>query len=270
MKKKGNKGEGKANTFEKIIEVDFWLTNIHGAEIGIYQKERYMAKNRLFSKNLEIVGAVKEKGKVDGIFGYNTNSWDKAQELTKKRLVLKWFNSKSVGWLGTIEEMVLNSISSSIGSDDTLPSFKITLPRYKYVVDLQKEHTKVPKIGEIFTFALKDKKEGLWDVYSFDEKRITIGSDWEILIGDNQIVGKIDEKVLNLGGKFKVHFYDKNLYKNRNFYRVVLLFTMMLKFKQKMLDKIDKIKKNLRNGGKKINIASDEERFMMNPRALKR
>ena len=78
MKKKGSlsrngtKRDGKANTFEKTVVIDFWLTNIHDAEIGIFQQERYMAKNRLFSKNLEIVGAVKEKGKVDGIFGYNT------------------------------------------------------------------------------------------------------------------------------------------------------------------------------------------------------
>ena len=268
MKKKSSKSQ--KGEFVKIVEIDFWLTNIHDVEIGIFQKERFMAKNRLFSKNLELVGAVKEKGKVDGMFGYNSDNWDNVKELSKKRLVLKWFNSKSVGWLGTIEEMIISSLASSIGSDDTLPSFKITLPRYKYVVDLQKEHTKVPKIGEIFTFALKDKKTGNWEVYSFDEKRLTVGSDWDILVGDNQPVGKIDEKILNLGGKFKVHFYDKGLYKNMNFYRVVLLFTMMLKFKQKILDKIDKMKKDLRENGKKINIAADEERFMMNPRALKR
>ncbi|MHA1729638.1 MAG: hypothetical protein ACTSWY_13055 [Promethearchaeota archaeon] len=271
--KKQEKKKSK-NSFEKIVEVDLWLTNIHDAEMGVFQKERFMAKNRLFTRNLELVGAVHEKGESDGMFGYDSRSWDDLplKDLAKKRLIIKWFNSKSVGWLGTIEEMVVNSISSSIGADDTLPSFKIILPRYKYVVNLQKEHTKFPKIGEIFTFALKDKKKDRWSIYSFNEKRLTVGSDWDILIGDHKdkVIGKINEKVLNIGGKFKVHFYDKNYHKDLRFFRVVILFTMMLKYKQEILDKIEKLIKYIDEGRIILDIAADEERFMMNPRALKR
>ncbi|MHA1679458.1 MAG: hypothetical protein ACTSUE_00465 [Promethearchaeota archaeon] len=256
----------------KKVEVDFWLTNLHSAKIGIYQKERFMAKNRSFSRNLDLVGAVHDAGRSDGMFGYNTESWDKVNQkhLAKKRLVLKWFNSKSVSHVGTIEEMIVDSISRSIGSNDTLPSFKIIIPRYKYVLNLQKEHTKLPKIGEIFTFAMKHEKADKWVVYSFDERRLTIGSDWTIKVRDGPVVGRIDEKLLNIGGKINVYFLNEELYKNKIFYRTVILFTMMLYFKQEILKKIVQIRRLLKDGSIDLDIASDEELFYTNPRAIKR
>ena len=41
--------------FEKVVEVDFWMTDLHSTKIGIYQRERFMAKNRAFSKNLRLL-----------------------------------------------------------------------------------------------------------------------------------------------------------------------------------------------------------------------
>jgi hypothetical protein len=127
--------------FEKTIEVDFWLTDLHGAKIGIYQRERFMAKNRAFSKNLDLIGAVREEGKADGMFGIDTDNWHDVPEkdLATRRLVLKWFNSESIAHLGTIEQIVLNSITASIASDDELPVFKCVIPNYEFLVDLKKE-----------------------------------------------------------------------------------------------------------------------------------
>ncbi|MHA1820844.1 MAG: hypothetical protein ACTSU2_00720 [Promethearchaeota archaeon] len=271
-KSKKDKKKGKKPTWVKQIVVDYWMTNLHGAEMGIYQKERLMAKNRQFTSNLELIGSVKEEGKPDGMFAYNAESWDNVplKDLAKKRLVIKWFNGQSVAWLGTIEEMVINTMRSSIGANDFLPAFKILVPRYRYVVDLTKEHTKLPKMGEIFTFALKDEKNDKWDLYTFDENRFTIGSDWNILRGDSEIVGKIDEKKLNIGGKFEVEFYDEDLYKNRAFKTVVILFTMMLKWKDAIKDKIEKIRKYLEDGRIKLDISANEEKFLMNPRSIRR
>ena len=156
----------------KKVVVDYWLTDLHNAEIGIYQRERFMAKNRMFSRNLELVGKVSEEGKADGMFGYNSARWDDIPEkdIGKKRLIMKWFNMESVGFLGSIEEMVAESITNSTGSDDTIPSFRVVLPRYKYVINLMKNHTRLPKIGEVFSFCMlienkKEENEKMANIY---------------------------------------------------------------------------------------------------------
>ncbi|TFG19624.1 MAG: hypothetical protein EU530_05740 [Promethearchaeota archaeon] len=274
-KKKKEEKTPKKNFVKKVV-VDYWLTDLHSAEIGIYQRERFMAKNRMFSRNLELVGKVAEEGNADGMFGYNSARWDDIPEkdIGKKRLIIKWFNMESVGFLGSIEEMVAESIANSTGSDDTIPSFRIVLPQYKYVVNLMKNHTRLPKIGEVFSFAMmkEDKKANAkkWQIYTFDEKRLTIGSDWEVLLGEDRILAKIDEKKLNIGGKFNVFFYDEEYYKDLNFFRVVILFTMMLKFKKEIFRKIMRIRKALEDEKYVFEISSDEEKMMMNPRALRR
>jgi hypothetical protein len=259
--------------FEKVVEVDFWLTDLHGAKIGIYQRERYMAKNRAFSKNLELIGAIREEGKPDGMFGIDTDNWHNVPEkdLATKRLVLKWFNSDSVAHLGTIEQIVLNSITASIASDDELPVFKCVIPNYDFLVDLKKEHTKLPKLGEMFGCAIKDAKENHWLPLQFDEKRATVGSDWDVKIGDKEkIVAKIDEKLLNVGGKFVITFLDKPLYKLAPFFKTVVLFTMMLKFKKDVMDTIGKLRGLIEKGKIKLDPAPEEEKFMWNPRLLRR
>jgi hypothetical protein len=259
--------------FEKNVEVDFWMTDLHGAKIGIYQRERFMAKNRAFSKNLDLIGAVREEGKPDGMFGLDTDNWHEVaqKDLATKRLVLKWFNSESIAHLGTIEQIVLNSLTASIASDDELPVFKLVIPNYDFLVDLKKEHTRLPKLGEMFGCAIKDAKENHWLPVQFDEKRATIGSDWDVKVGDkSKVVVKIDEKLLNVGGKFIVTFLDKRLYKLAPFFKTVILFTMMLKFKKDIMSSIAQLRDLVEQGKIKLDPAIEEEKFMWNPRLLRR
>ncbi len=177
--------------------------------------------------------------------------------------------TQSVAHLGTIEELVVSSIASSFGANDTLASFKMIIPKYDYVVDLKKEHTRL-KMGEIFTFALKGK-DGFWQAFAFDEKRLTVGSDWEVkLAGREAPVALIDQKLLNIGSKFVIHFFDKELYKNLTFYRVVLLFAMMLRFKDDLFAKIEKMKDLIKKGKLKIDVGQSEERLFYNPRILRK
>ncbi|MEX2680688.1 MAG: hypothetical protein Q6373_003760 [Candidatus Sigynarchaeota archaeon] len=259
--------------FEKKVEVDFWMTNLHGAEIGIYQKERFMAKNRAFSRNLDLVGAVREEGKPDGMFGIDKDNWHDVPEkdLATKRMVLKWFNSESVAHLGTIEQLVGNSLAASIASDDELPVFKCVIPNYDFLVDLKKEHTRLPKVGEMFACSIKIVKEDRWMPVIFDEKRATIGSDWDVKIGDGKrTVAKIDEKLLNVGGKFIITFLDKDLYRIPPFFKTVILFSMMLKFKKDIMSGIAKLRDLVEKGKAKLNLVPQEEKLFWNPRLLRR
>ncbi|MBN2151248.1 MAG: hypothetical protein JW839_07385, partial [Candidatus Lokiarchaeota archaeon] len=154
---------------------------------------------------------------------------------------------------------------------DELPAFKCVIPNYDFLVDLKKEHTKLPKLGEMFACAIKDEKEDHWLPVQFDEKRATIGSDWDIKVGDkSKVVAKVDEKLLNVGGKFVITFLDKHLYKLKPFFKTVVLFTMMLKFKKEVMNGISKIRALVEKGKVKLDPVPTEEKFMWNPRLLRR
>jgi hypothetical protein len=264
-------GQAAGKKFEKNVEVDFWSTNLHEEEIGIYKQERYQAKNRSFNKDLELVGSVKEEGKDDGIFGINESSWNEVSEkqLGNKRLVIKWFSKDSVNHIGTIEQIVLSSIHASMAAEDEIPVFKMVVPGYDFLVDVKKEHPRVPKIGEIYGCSFKGRDE-TWHPVLFVEKPVAIGSDWDVVIGDSKkIVANIDEKLLNVGGKFVVSYFDKNLYDDATFYKIIILFSMMCKYRAEIIDQIKKIREIIDSGKSKIDISSEEEKLFRNPRLIK-
>ncbi|MFX0101562.1 MAG: hypothetical protein ACFFCS_18445, partial [Candidatus Hodarchaeota archaeon] len=66
------------------------------------------------------------------------------------------------------------------------------------------------------------------------------------------------------------YFWDEELYKNLTYKRIILLFTMMLRYKEEIFQKIEKVVKYMKQGTIKLDIASDEELMLRNPRALKR
>jgi hypothetical protein len=155
-KKEKKPKKPKRQIFGKL-KVDFWLTDLHGPEIGIFQKERMMARSRQFPKNMDLCGEVEENNITIGYFGFMKKDWEEQEKNPcKKRLILKWFDSDSIAWRGTIEEMVLNSLAASFGTDDSLPTFKLMLDDYRYVIDLGKEHLGWPTRwkGEVLMFPL--------------------------------------------------------------------------------------------------------------------
>jgi hypothetical protein len=92
-----------------------------------------------------------------------------------------------------------------------------------------------------------------------------------VKVGDStRIVAKIDEKLLNVGGKFVVTFLDKSLYKLAPFFKTVILFTMMLKYKKDLMNGIGKLRGLIEKGKIKFHPAIEEEKFMWNPRLLRR
>jgi glutaredoxin len=264
----------KESKYVKKVTIDFWLTDLHGPEIGIFQKQRLMAKSRQFPKNLDLCGSVREDDNTIGFFGYMKKDWEEQEENpSKKRLIIKWFDSDSIAWQGTIEEMVLNSLSATFGSEASLPSFKMMISDYKYVVDLAKQNLRWPKrlFGEIHTFPLLiDEKKNIWDIFTFDEDVLSVGSDWDVLDGSGGLVAKIDEKVVNVGGKYVVKFYSEEAYKNIALKSIVLLFAMVLKFLEPIKNKLLRTRKLLMKKKIPLNVSAQETKLYRNPRALKR
>lgn len=261
--------------FERKVDIDFWLTKLHTEDIGIYEKDRLMAKNRLVTRNLEFVGGIKEQGKKDGFFGIDKDMWKlDGKDITAKRMVIRWFASESVEHLGTIEQMVSTSVAASLSVNDEIPIFKIILPEYDFIVDVQKEHPKVPRIDEQYSCVLKDmrKDKKYWIPLMFDQKVIALGSDWNIKVDlpgeDKKLVANVDEKLLNVGYKYVATFYDENLYHYAPFYRTVILFGMMLKYREEIKLRIARIRELLLSGKIKLDVSPEEEKLLWNPRYL--
>ena len=80
----------------------------------------------------------------------------------------------------------------------------------------------------------------------------------------------IDEKVVNIGGKYVIKVYDERAWGNDHLQNVMLLFTMVLKFLDPIKNKLKRTRKKLRSGEIALDISAQEEKLYRNPRALKR
>lgn len=265
---RGHKSGKNDPAFSKDVEVDYWATSLHGKEVGVNKKLKYQAKSRgRFSENMDIMGVVKWDDK-DQIFAINEAMWE--EPLPKKRLLIRWFRGESARVVGTIESMTIPSLRKSFSSNDELIEFRCVLPKYDYVVTIGKERTShVSKLGKNYAFEM-EMGDGTWEIFEFDEKRLTIGSDWEVFDMQRRLVAFVDEKKANIGGKFVVTFYDETLFKNKVFFRVVLLFAMAVKFQARMEKDVKKMMKKLRAGEMEIKATREEKAFMKNPRGYGR
>ncbi|MHA1370504.1 MAG: hypothetical protein ACTSRA_12430, partial [Promethearchaeota archaeon] len=211
------------NEFERKVIVDFWKTDLHSEEIGIYEHERKRAKSRAFTKDLDLIGSVND-GDEKGIFGYRKNAWEpdvpksSVDYYTRKRLIIRWFKkarADNIIHVGTLEEMVMDSIRKTMIANDPLHSFRVLIGKYPYVITLSKEHARLPgRVGEMWGFSIMtDPAEKTWEFFLLDERRFTIGTDFDVKKDKvKEVFVKIDEKILNIGKKVEISFYNRRLY----------------------------------------------------------
>ncbi|OLS14068.1 MAG: hypothetical protein RBG13Loki_2246 [Promethearchaeota archaeon CR_4] len=251
------------------IFVDFWATSLHLAKIGIMQNMRYQAASRAFTKDFAINGAIQKDGKDFGFFGYRKDSWDEAQ-LPNRRLIMKFFQQdpekeEKIQHEGTVEWMMMESVRASISAADQLLTFRLLVPGSNVVCDLKREYTRFLKHGENLSF-ITPVTEDEFQIIELDEDRFTIGSDWEVKDQAGKVIAYVDESVFNVGGKFKIRFYDETWYKRKDFVTRLILFVMTLKYHDEIKKDVKKIIEGLRNGTLKLKPSHDEKALMLNPR----
>ena len=118
---------------------------------------------------------------------------------------------------------------------------------------------------------LIDETKNLWELYRFDEDVLSIGKDFDVIrVNDNKLIAHIDEKVVNVGGKYVIKVYDQKAWENEPLKNVILLFAMALKFLDPIKNKLKRTKKMLSDGAITLDISAQEEKLYRNPRALKR
>ncbi len=251
------------------IFVDFWATSLHLAKIGILQNVRYQAASRAFTKDFAINGAIQKDGKDFGFFGYRKDAWDDAKP-PNRRLVMKFFEQdpekeEKIDHMGTVEWMMLESIRATISSGIPLLTYRLMVPGSNVVCDLKREYTKWTKHGENWSF-ITPITEDEFEIIELDEDRFTIGSDWEVKDQRGKVIAYIDESVFNIGGKFKITFFDAKWYKQEDFTTRLILFCMTIKYSHDIESDVEETIKGLRKGTMKLLPSHDEKGLLLNPR----
>jgi len=265
-------------SFDQAVNIKFWVTDLHKEKVGIHKEDQNMAKDRAFDKSMEIIGNIKDEAKQEpeGVFAINRDEWPKKKDqftgadLAKKRMVMKWFQKSTLAFMGSIEEIVSTSLTSMICTgDNNIAAFKIIIPKYQFVIDLRKEHFKGVNVAtERYCFSFQNPKTSSWEVYVLHEETFKVGSNWKIKRGDGLEVGEIKDRVVKPGDPFDVHFYSADAYLNGILYRVVVLFSMVLKFKHHIYEKLGELLTLFENGTYAIDFSPEEEKLFYNPRVI--
>lgn len=240
------------------IEVDMWKTSIHSKEIGIKKDEEYRAKARQYTKDMDLIGEMKEDGKSIGNVGIRDSIKD-------ERLVIKLFTDK-MNWYGTLEEASGRSIAQSLVYRQKFASFIMIIPRYKYMLKLEKNLGGFGR-KETYSFAFFNE-EGNVKPFMIEQSRFSIGDDWNVKDATGKRVAHIDGKKFDIGGQWNVSIYHKKLAKETEFFIPLMLFASMRKFEKKIEKRIGKQMKEVKNG-KIVDIHKEELSLYENPRSLK-
>lgn len=253
---------------DRKIEVDLWKTGMHGIEMGIRQDEQHQAKSRQFSKDMDIIGEYKE-GDKKGYVGYRTTPWDEEKDDLKRKIVIKSF-TESMGWKGTLEELVGRTLAQTFAAGKNLPTFFLNLSKTNRVITLEKVQRAKSMGKEIYSFFIVDDKENTVHPFIIEADRFTVGSDWNVRDMRGDKIAKIDGSKFNVGGKYKIEIDTKKETYRNELAEVLVLFSTLNKFLGDVADKVDKAHDRLKKGKEQIVIDKDEEALYQNPRLVRK
>ena len=262
MEKKEKKPLKKSRRTSKVvrtISVDLWKTGLHMEEIGIKKKAELMSKSRQFTKNMDLIGEIKEKGKEDnGLIAVN-------QGVKDEKLILKAFTG-SIGWMGTLEESIAQEVSQSLALNRDFPAFFIIVDDYEYILNLEKlfggaGHTEKHHI----TIYNEDKT---FDSFVIKERRLGIGDDWNIVDEPDDVLAEIDGKKLDVGGQWDIKIYNDDLAKHKAFVTAMILFCASRRFHKDIEKRIGRIIAEKKKGIK-FELDFNELQLYKNPRLRK-
>lgn len=240
---------------ELKISIDLWRSGMHTKEMGINKKEVHMAKTNQFTRDMDIIGEIKEeKDSENGTIAVR-------EGIVEERLVLKAF-SGSMTFLGTFEECVSLELAVKNSIHHAYPVFRVILPRYDYVVELRKAHGG-PFIAEKYSFFMNiDDKFN--EFFTIEQKRFARGDDWHVKNFRKEVVAKIDGKMFDIGGEWDVKIYSSNLAKEKEFVTILTLFAAFRKYEKKVIKRISNTFHAYEHG-KQFEPDSDEMGLYKNP-----
>jgi hypothetical protein len=192
-----------------------------------------------------------------------------------KRLVLKTFtqlkrNKKKEGragrWRGTIEESVVNSITTIFGENKGKPRpfFYLNYPGYRYRLGLWRTHS---IIGDRFMFTMPNPKTGELTTFRIKGRRFTPGKDFRVYNAETgERVAEIDDRMLNIGGRMTIRFRGEKEFEDLNrsvvFRRTLIMFAIVVKYLKPLNRKYRKIYRALKKKKKYLKAIRKAEKAL--------
>lgn len=246
------------------FEVNLWVTNLNSAEIGIYQHSRNRAKSRQFTTDMDIFAEVKENGERTNLLAYRKELWEENEGMDR-RLVIKHFTD-SLNWRGTLDLMLGRSVQLSHGAGGfPVPAYSINISGHDQLVQVERSAYKWVGTPESFSFfILRDKKPCFFRI---KKNWISIGDDYSVYDEHERLIGKLNGRVLNIGGKWKCWVEKDQCCKVLK--SVLQLFCAMLRFNDDCRHHIQDLVKEMHDGDVIPKLESQEVDLYMNPRRVR-
>ena len=246
---------------DRRYKVDLWLTDLNTVEVGILKQTQHRAKSRQFSKDMDVIGQIKEDGQRKGIVAYREGLW-KSKDKMQRRLVIKLFSEK-MNWRGTMDMMLGRSLQLTHGAGGfPVVSYAINIAGHEQIIQLERTARQWPLMRERFSFfILTDEGPKL---YKLRRKLISFGADYVLYDKHNKKIGLLDGKVITLGGAWKVRVDAHHASKELD--TILQLFCAMLKYNDDARRHILQLTRNVAKARIIPKLAAQETDLYMNPR----
>jgi hypothetical protein len=246
---------------DRRFKVDLWMTDLNTTEIGIMKRTQHEAGSRQFTKDMDIIGQIKDGGKRTGLIAYRKGLWKESEGL-KRRLVVKLF-SETMNWRGTLDMMMGRSLQLSVGARGVpVTAFSVNLARHEQVIQLERSAQKWALFPEKFSFFILSKDGPRF--YRLRRNVIGIGKDYSLYDDKGRKIASLDHRVINLGGSWKVRVDADRSYAKLE--QVLQLFCVMLRFNGQARRHVAGQIEQMYRGRTVRQLDSHEEDLYMNPR----
>jgi len=244
--------------------VDIWITNFNSVEFGVYKHSRNRAKSRQFTSDMDIFAEIIEKGERTGLLGYREDLWHKNTGMDK-RLVFKLFN-ETVNWRATMDLMIGRSLQLTLGARGLpVTCFSVNASDHDNMIYVERSANKWPLAPEHFSFFLLD--DGKPQFYRLRRDVIDLGGDYTLYSHRNEPVGRLDGKVLSIGGKWHGRVHPEHA--GPRLLTVLKLFCGMLIFNTEARRHMRRLARDVLAGKYEPKIEKQEADLYMNPRRVR-
>jgi len=269
--------ERKVGPVYRVFSQDLYSTDFHSDEMGVRQNEVWRSKSRQFTKDSEIIGKISEREmrsdsnrltdfEKTGFITIRNSLWTGEMNEGSRRLVLKLF-SESGRWLATLEEMVAESIATSYAVKEPMISFAVMVDDVEIICYIRQ----VMRTGfstETYSFYILGPG-GSFEVFRIEGKRGTLGDDFKVVrLRSDDTVAEIDSKFADIGGEFVVKIKDPVLAENDWFCRTLQAFSVAVRFRKEIHQKIERMTKKWEKGDFEPLQHRYETSLLANPRKL--
>ncbi|MEM5516036.1 hypothetical protein WNY37_03675 [Henriciella sp. AS95] len=246
------------------FKVDLWLTDINTVELGIMKHTQHEADSDQFTKDMEVIGQVKEDGERTGILAYRKEAWNESDGM-KRRLIIKQFTD-SMNWRGSMEFMMGRSLALSIGARGVpVSAYTLNLARHDQLIQLERSAHKWLFMPEYFSFFIETDDGPRF--YRLRRKVIAIGADYILYDGRGRKIGVLDHHILNLGGSWHVKLRESAAYIELEV--ALQMFCAMLRFNHDARNHVKRQLRKVTRGETDLDLDHHEKDLYANPRKLR-